>query len=481
MPNLISSVLLFLLLTLVYNPTARAQTSKAASQIEFVDEAKEIATLRPEKLTQLQNIRKSRGVKSARLVKLDEALGDSAKMFIRTNDGTELVINKKGENRRGKADFTWSGTVSGGGEATFVFKDQRVVGGIDAGGRIFEIRSLGPGLNVFVEVDRSSLPPEHPPEYPSGIFKEEQRPKSDNGTGRQAHASQVSLATPATPTIDVLVLYSPMAVSFLGEVDLEAQRAASQMNDSFTNSGVNLRVNVVAAVPIFSDFMSSSSALAGLGSTTQLGMNARVLRDRYLADIFLLIARFSDACGLARTQAASAEYAYAVVDASCLTGNLTFAHEIGHLIGAAHNVENDSTPTVGSGHGYHASWVASYTAFPAKNHTQCWHTIMSYPFSAFNVYSCGANAAGVVDKKINYWSNPAVAYTDTAASILTGFGTVAEQGPTRTLPTGAAGCCNDAALLNINGAYVASLSSTPISTGLAAARVQTIINSLLLD
>lgn len=106
---------------------------------------------------------------------------------------------------------------------------------------------------------------------------------------------------------------------------------------------------------------------------------------------------------------------------------------------------------------------------------------MSYPFSAFGGVPCAANADGKVDPKINYWSNPSVTYTDTAASVTNGFGDVAERGPSKTLATGIAGCCNNAALLNANGAYVANFSATPISLGLVSASTRVIINSLLFD
>jgi hypothetical protein len=88
-------------------------------------------------------------------------------------------------------------------------------------------------------------------------------------------------------------------------------------------------------------------------------------------------------CGVADAILAAEDTAFAVVNYSCAAENLSLAHEIGHLQGARHNVDVDSTETPFKyGHGY------CYK--PAS-----WRTVMSY--------DCASGTA-----RLPYWSNPDV-------------------------------------------------------------------------
>ena len=59
------------------------------------------------------------------------------------------------------------------------------------------------------------------------------------------------------------------------------------------------------------------------------------LRDKYRADVVVLIVDDANGCGLATRVFADAEEAFAVVHHECAATTYTVAHEIGHLIGAA--------------------------------------------------------------------------------------------------------------------------------------------------
>ena len=59
----------------------------------------------------------------------------------------------------------------------------------------------------------------------------------------------------------------------------------------------------------------------------------------------------STLCGQAAGIATSNANAYFVMNPSCMTGNYTFVHEAGHVVGARH--DNDSTTSpYAYGHGY---------------------------------------------------------------------------------------------------------------------------------
>jgi len=62
------------------------------------------------------------------------------------------------------------------------------------------------------------------------------------------------------------------------------------------------------------------------------------LRDKYRADVAILVVDDPKGCGLATRVHADADEAFAVVHHACAAANYTLAHEIGHLIGASHEL-----------------------------------------------------------------------------------------------------------------------------------------------
>jgi hypothetical protein len=62
------------------------------------------------------------------------------------------------------------------------------------------------------------------------------------------------------------------------------------------------------------------------------------LRDEHHADVAVLIVDDPNGCGLATRVEADADEAFAVVHHGCAAANYTLAHEVGHLIGARHEL-----------------------------------------------------------------------------------------------------------------------------------------------
>ena len=107
------------------------------------------------------------------------------------------------------------------------------------------------------------------------------------------------------------------------------------------------------------------------------------LRDKYDADVAVLIVDDPAGCGLATRVYADADEAFAVVGHQCAALTYSFAHEIGHIIGARHELKIDKVLTpFPYGHGY-------------VNGTK-WRDIMSYK------ESCGGCP------RLPVWSSPRI-------------------------------------------------------------------------
>jgi hypothetical protein len=114
------------------------------------------------------------------------------------------------------------------------------------------------------------------------------------------------------------------------------------------------------------------------------------LRDKFRADVAVLIVDDSQGCGLATRVYADADEAFAVVHHECAATTYSVAHEVGHIIGARHDLSLDtSTTPFAYGHGF-------------VNGTK-WRDIMSYK------KSCGGCP------RLPIWSTPKVLINGEAA------------------------------------------------------------------
>jgi hypothetical protein len=358
----------------------------------------------------------------------------AARISIKLSDSTELTIVRTSVDIR-KDMCVWRGAVEGtDAPATIMWwPGGKMAGTLQHEGRIYSIRHMGGEMHAVVEMGEDRMPQEHAPmpqgmrqsdpnlrddplrnEGDASIMRPKRQQKGGELRGKQRRAKaqppkaaaeqkvaaanvtdpstkKVRAKTGAAPkdvVIDVIVAYTKKAASNYSDVKRElVGLAIEEANNSFRQSGIGqVKLRLVHAYQ--TDYAEEGGAhfdhvwrFAEKGDGYMDEVHE--LRDKYKADVGVLIVDDPKGCGLATRVYAEADEAFAVVHHECAAATYTLAHEVGHLIGARHdlNLDKNMTPFP-YGHGY-------------VNGTK-WRDIMSYK------ESCGGCP------RLPVWSSPFV-------------------------------------------------------------------------
>lgn len=197
--------------------------------------------------------------------------------------------------------------------------------------------------------------------------------------------------------VRVLVMYTTEALALASDMTNKVYQEINNGNTSFKNSGINVRFELayVGQTEDSEGNYDFSTLLSKFrGTDDGFADEVHSIRERYAADVCVLLVYRRGYCGLARLNATKSS-AFAVVNASsgCAT-KYSFTHEIGHNAGCRHDTLVDSSTTPYKyAHGY-----VHYTGTSSTS----WRTMMAYG-DACNGYELRC-------QRIKYWSNPNVSY-----------------------------------------------------------------------
>ncbi|MDD2943065.1 MAG: M12 family metallo-peptidase, partial [bacterium] len=226
--------------------------------------------------------------------------------------------------------------------------------------------------------------------------------------------------------IDVMVVYTDdteTAVGSVNDVETMAAAAIASTNTAYTNSGINITLNLVhVAAAGYSDSGDFSTDLNRLTLTNDGFMdNIHTLRTTYGADMVVLLNNSSAYCGLGwlmtDLNAGYSGYMFTVVYHACAVGNLSFAHELGHNMGADHDRDNGSGGLYNYSFGHRFGGSRSVMAYAPG-------TRVSY-FSNPNVSYLG-QPTGIAAGDLNSADNTST--LNSSAAMIAGFKSVTTYG-----------------------------------------------------
>ncbi len=288
---------------------------------------------------------------------------------------------------------TWVGRLRGIdlSQVVIIVNGDVVVGNISMPAGRYHIRFAGKGVHEVQEIDQSLFPPDEPsvpiplqtPDY--GSFLQKQDTQADDGS-----------------TIDVMVVYSATTRAAAGgtaAMQALIDLAISETNQSYQNSGIVQRLRLVHSEEVtYTETGSLNDALTCITATTDGCIdNVHALRNTYGADLVSFwVEDGGRYCGLAwlmdTVSSSFAGNGFSTVARSCATGTYSFGHELGHNMGADHDVYVAfNTTAYPYAHGY------TYTATASP-----WRTVMAY--------NDACAAVGKFCTRIQYWSNPGLSH-----------------------------------------------------------------------
>lgn len=308
---------------------------------------------------------------------------------------SEIVVNETNKVVRNIKNYSWFGRSADFKNSIMlsVFDDD-IQGILTKGDELYKIETFE-NEYILIKINQFELNKKD-----CGIIGQqiEENIPSNNLKSENNLTTQKSLES-FSCKIRILVLYTPNASANVTNMQGFAQFSVDQMNQTFINSQVNAEVELVhVQLTNYTETnINPTSSATHDNDLTRFTTNGdghmdevHSLRSEYSADICVLICDIPESltyAGIARSIKSSSQNSFCLVDYWYSFLNITFAHEIGHLIGCRHNESSDpSNVPYAYGHGYTVN----------NPTTGSWRTIMGTTNSC---NGCPRNP---------YWSNPNV-------------------------------------------------------------------------
>lgn len=310
------------------------------------------------------------------------AAGDRVRLNLFDDASFSMTVSEVA--RHAGDGLSWAGTLDGVdlGYAVLAVHDGALVGHVSMPATAYRIGHLADGTQVIEEIDPSAMPPEGHAIAPA-----------------EADATALESDTPAAAPdsanqIDVMVFYTAAARVRAGgtaAMRAEVALAVAVSNQAYANNELVQRLRLV--------YTGESAIVESISFSTDLDRirgdaTVAFLRNLTRADLVSLIVDNGDSaafCGIGFLMTTNSVFfasaAFSVVERQCATGNLTFPHELGHNMGAHHDVFVAGTDSA------LAAYSHGFVDLIGK-----FRTIMAYPDQC--------SAAGLSCPRVPFFSSP---------------------------------------------------------------------------
>lgn len=285
-------------------------------------------------------------------------------------------------------DYKMQGHPDGG--AVIAVKDGMLSGSFSTQDhRVYRIMHVADGIHRVEELDHSKFPDcasHTAPVIPTAL------------SSQPVAAPPASTQPDSSSQIDVLVAYTQSAETAAGgaaAIQSLISTAIAESNTGYATSGVATALRLVHTVKVNYDESGGFDPALNAITTNGDGQMDEVhaLRNTYAADLVVLLINNSQYCGLgwlpSTVSSSNSTLGFSVTAYNCATGYYSFAHEIGHNMGARHDTYMD-TATVPYAYGH------GYTNPNVSNPAASVRSIMAY--------NNACTAAGVSCNRVNHWS-----------------------------------------------------------------------------
>jgi Metallo-peptidase family M12 len=353
-----------------------------------------------------------------------QAQSSATFLFTTLNNGVEVSARRTSLVKTADG-YIWHGvTIDTDEPVTLLWwASGRLAGTITHLGRKYFVKKVDSNIHAVIEMEPRLLPPEHQSMKAEDIQKaglpNDPFTRQGDASLAQSHdasetygqkqldtSNEISRSRPALPqssagppmaklgtdavTIRLIVAYTKQAASHYNDIEQDLiALAVAETNQSFRSSGID-GVKVELAYAYQTNYVERGThfdhVFRFVYKNDGYMDEVHQLRSKYHANIGILIVHDPNGCGLSAQVAAPADKAFAAIHHECATLSYTFAHEIGHLIGARHDLGvDDSLQPFPFGHGF-------------VSPTNTWRDIMSYE------ESCGGCP------RLPVWSNPDIKF-----------------------------------------------------------------------
>ncbi len=278
-----------------------------------------------------------------------------------------------------------------------------------------QISYAGNGAHRITELDMNNIPGcgaddlPHPAatalglDVPAALKAVASKDSTSAGLEGHVHAQAIpATAGDAPTTIDVMVVYTTAAkggAGGLAGMNALIDLAVAEANAAYSNSLINVQLNLVYRGEVsYTETANASTDLTHLQSTSDGQLDSvHALRTQYGADLVTLVVETMNTyAGLGYVMSPPSSgfdvYGFNVVLRSYMSGTYTYAHELGHNMGCAHDRQNSTSQGAYSySYGYR---------FTDTNNVQ-YRTVMAYAPGA----------------RIPYFSNPNVSFNGTPTGV----------------------------------------------------------------